>query len=60
MDGTLIQIGNPFPFAGEWSITILPGAALVITLLAKNVPGHIGCGTHSTRSCADPDRLNLR
>jgi peptide/nickel transport system permease protein len=37
--GTLIRIGNDFLFAGEWWITIFPGAALVVMVLAVNLLG---------------------
>jgi peptide/nickel transport system permease protein len=37
--GTLIRIGNDFLFAGEWWITVFPGAALVILVLAINLLG---------------------
>ncbi len=37
--GTLIRIGNDFLFAGEWWITIFPGIALVILVLAVNLLG---------------------
>lgn len=37
--GTLIRIGNDFLFAGEWWITIFPGLALVILVLAVNLLG---------------------
>jgi peptide/nickel transport system permease protein len=37
--GTLIRIGNDFLFSGEWWITVFPGAALVIVVLAINVLG---------------------
>jgi peptide/nickel transport system permease protein len=37
--GTLIRIGNNFLFSGEWWITIFPGAALVIMVLAVNLLG---------------------
>ena len=37
--GTLIRIGNDFLFSGEWWITIFPGAALVIMVLAINLLG---------------------
>ena len=37
--GTLIRIGNDFLFSGEWWITVFPGAALVILVLAINVVG---------------------
>jgi peptide/nickel transport system permease protein len=37
--GTLIRIGNDFLFSGEWWITVFPGAALVIIVLAINLLG---------------------
>ncbi|MBL8701066.1 MAG: ABC transporter permease [Alphaproteobacteria bacterium] len=37
--GTLIRIGNDFLFSGEWWITIFPGAALIILVLAVNLLG---------------------
>ena len=37
--GTLIRIGNPFLFSGEWWVTIFPGAALVIMVLSINLLG---------------------
>jgi peptide/nickel transport system permease protein len=37
--GTLIRIGNDFLFSGEWWITVFPGTALVILVLAINVLG---------------------
>jgi peptide/nickel transport system permease protein len=37
--GTLIRIGNDFLFSGEWWITIFPGAALVLMVLATNLVG---------------------
>jgi peptide/nickel transport system permease protein len=37
--GTLIAIGNDYLFSGEWWITIFPGAALVIMVLAVNLLG---------------------
>ncbi|HSV19782.1 MAG TPA: ABC transporter permease [Casimicrobiaceae bacterium] len=37
--GTLIRIGNDFLFSGEWWITIFPGAALVLMVLAVNLLG---------------------
>lgn len=37
--GTLIRIGNNFLFSGEWWITIFPGAALAILVLAVNLLG---------------------
>ena len=32
----MIRVGNDFLFSGEWWITISPGAALVIMVLAIN------------------------
>ena len=37
--GTLIRIGNDYLFSGEWWITIFPGAALAILVLAVNLVG---------------------
>ncbi len=37
--GTLIRVGNDFLFSGEWWITIFPGAALAILVLAVNLLG---------------------
>ena len=37
--GTLIRVGNDFLFSGEWWITVFPGLALVILVLAINVLG---------------------
>jgi peptide/nickel transport system permease protein len=37
--GTLIRVGNDYLFSGEWWITIFPGAALVIMVLAINLLG---------------------
>ncbi|UCD81185.1 MAG: ABC transporter permease [Desulfobacterales bacterium] len=37
--GTMIRIGNDYLFSGEWWITIFPGAALAILVLAVNLLG---------------------
>lgn len=37
--GTLIRIGNEFLYSGEWWITLFPGAALVVLVLAVNLLG---------------------
>ncbi|MGQ0662915.1 MAG: ABC transporter permease [Pseudomonadota bacterium] len=37
--GTLIRIGNDFLFSGEWWITVFPGAALALLVLAVNLLG---------------------
>jgi peptide/nickel transport system permease protein len=37
--GTLIRVGQDYLFSGEWWITIFPGAALVIMVLAINLLG---------------------
>ena len=37
--GTLIRVGNDFLFSGEWWITIFPGIALVVMVLAINLLG---------------------
>src|SRR3546814_9023154 len=37
--GTLVRVGNDFLFSGSWWITIFPGAALAILVLAVNLFG---------------------
>jgi peptide/nickel transport system permease protein len=37
--GTLIRIGNDFLYAGEWWITVFPGAALVLIAMSINLLG---------------------
>ena len=37
--GTLIRVGNDFLYAGEWWITIFPGATLVLIAMSVNVLG---------------------
>jgi peptide/nickel transport system permease protein len=37
--GTLIRFGNDFLFSGQWWVTIFPGVALVILVLAINLLG---------------------
>ena len=37
--GTLIRIGNEVLFSGEWWITVMPGALLVVLVLAINLLG---------------------
>ena len=37
--GTLIRIGNDYLFSGEWWITIFPGIALILLVLAVNLLG---------------------
>ena len=37
--GTLIRVGNDFLFSGEWWITVFPGTALVVMVLAINLLG---------------------
>lgn len=37
--GTLIRIGNEVLFSGEWWITVMPGACLVVLVLAINLLG---------------------
>jgi len=37
--GTMIRVGNDFLFSGEWWITIFPGAALALLVLAVNLLG---------------------
>lgn len=37
--GTLIHTGNDFLYSGEWWITVFPGVALVVVVLAINLLG---------------------
>ncbi|HET7135232.1 MAG TPA: ABC transporter permease [Casimicrobiaceae bacterium] len=37
--GTLIRIGNDFLFSGDWWVTLFPGIALVVMVLAINLLG---------------------
>ena len=37
--GTLIRFGNDFLFSGEWWVTVFPGLALVLMVLAINLLG---------------------
>ncbi len=37
--GTLIRLGNDFLFSGEWWVTIFPGIALALLVLAINLLG---------------------
>ena len=37
--GTLVRIGEDFLFSGQWWVTIFPGAALVLIVLAINLLG---------------------
>ena len=37
--GTLIRVGNDFLFSGEWWVTVFPGLALIVMVLAVNVLG---------------------
>jgi peptide/nickel transport system permease protein len=37
--GTLINIGNNFLFSGQWWITLFPGLALAVLVLAVNLLG---------------------
>jgi len=37
--GTLIRIGNDFLFSGQWWITVVPGAALLLLVLSVNLLG---------------------
>jgi peptide/nickel transport system permease protein len=37
--GTLIRIGDDFLFSGEWWVTVFPGGALVLLVLAINLLG---------------------
>jgi peptide/nickel transport system permease protein len=35
----MLRIGNDYLFSGEWWITVFPGAALAILVLAVNLLG---------------------
>ena len=37
--GTLIRFGNDFLFSGQWWVTMFPGIALVLMVLAINLLG---------------------
>jgi peptide/nickel transport system permease protein len=37
--GTLVRVGNDFLYAGEWWITVFPGAALVLIAMSVNLLG---------------------
>ena len=37
--GTLVRVGQDFLFSGEWWITVFPGIALAILVLAVNLLG---------------------
>ena len=37
--GTMIRIGNDYLFSGEWWITVFPGVALAVLVLAVNLLG---------------------
>ncbi|HJS36983.1 MAG TPA: ABC transporter permease [Burkholderiales bacterium] len=37
--GTLIRVGNDFLISGEWWISVFPGAALIVLVLAVNLLG---------------------
>jgi peptide/nickel transport system permease protein len=37
--GTLIRLGNDFLFSGQWWVTVFPGLALVLMVLAINLLG---------------------
>jgi peptide/nickel transport system permease protein len=37
--GTLIRVGNEFLYSGEWWITLFPGIALIVIVLAINLLG---------------------
>jgi peptide/nickel transport system permease protein len=37
--GTLIRVGNDYLFSGEWWITVMPGIALAVLILAVNLLG---------------------
>jgi peptide/nickel transport system permease protein len=37
--GTLIRLGNDFLFSGQWWVTVFPGLALILMVLATNLLG---------------------
>ena len=37
--GTLIRLGNDFLFSGHWWVTVFPGLALILMVLATNLLG---------------------
>ncbi|MGD0104258.1 MAG: ABC transporter permease [Rhodopila sp.] len=37
--GTLIRLGNDFLFSGQWWVTVFPGVALILMVLAINLLG---------------------
>ena len=37
--GTLIRFGNDFLFSGQWWVTVFPGVALILMVLAINLLG---------------------
>ena len=37
--GTLIRVGNEVLFSGEWWVTVMPGALLIVLVLAINLLG---------------------
>ena len=37
--GTLIRFGNDFLFSGQWWVTVFPGLALILMVLAINLLG---------------------
>ena len=37
--GTLIRIGNDYLFSGEWWMTIVPGAVLILLVVSVNLLG---------------------
>src|SRR3546814_8583850 len=48
--GTLVRVGNDFLFSGSWWITIFPGAALAILVLAVNQIGRAHVWTPVTNA----------
>ena len=41
--GSMVRIGNEFLFSGDWWISIVPGAVLVLLSLAVNLLGDDCC-----------------
>jgi peptide/nickel transport system permease protein len=37
--GTLIRLGDDFLFSGHWWVTVFPGLALILMVLATNLLG---------------------
>jgi peptide/nickel transport system permease protein len=37
--GTLIRLGDDFLFSGQWWVSVFPGVALILMVLAVNLLG---------------------